>query len=94
MATELLKEFDLQKLVTLSPLPGFAAWVNHRLLVQAQERGGTPEGDLAEQLLRHLDGDAWLSCPEAEGVVRPWLMRACAMYLLKEKRRLVGDVQA
>lgn len=87
VATELLKEFDLQTLVTLSPLPGFAAWVNHRLLVQARERSGTPEGDLAERLLVHLENDAWLSCHEAEAVVRPWLMRAAAVYLLWEKRR-------
>ncbi|KAL6777905.1 hypothetical protein ACKKBG_A16160 [Auxenochlorella protothecoides x Auxenochlorella symbiontica] len=87
VATELLKEFDLQTLVTLSPLPGFAAWVNHRLLVQARERSGTPEGDLAERLLVHLENDAWLSCHEAEAVVRPWLMRAAAVYLLREKRR-------
>lgn len=89
VAKKLLKEFDsLNTLVTLSPVPGFAAWLRRRLLARRDGGEATPaEAEEAGELLDQLEAHAWLYNAELEAELRPRLMGLCTQYLLTVRRR-------
>jgi malonyl-CoA decarboxylase len=82
----LQKEFALTTFVTLSPIPGFTQWLRRRLDREAGSAYDRVAAD-ADALRLALAGDAWLLDPGAEAQVKPKLLRLCAHYLLREKRR-------
>jgi malonyl-CoA decarboxylase len=67
--------------VTLSPVPGFARWLNKGLaeadarVVTAQERGA----------LAGLQSDGWLASPDVEARLKAPMMNLAARYLLAAK---------
>ena len=89
VAKKLVKEFDsIKTVVTLSPVPGFAAWLRRRLLAEVDGPDATVEGaERATRLLDQLEAHAWLYNPELEAELRPRLMALCAEYLLTVRRR-------
>jgi malonyl-CoA decarboxylase len=71
---------ELQTFVTLSPVPGFARWLADELkesesLLTADDKA----------VLSRLDGDAWVHDSALAQDIRPHLLRAAALYLLKAK---------
>jgi malonyl-CoA decarboxylase len=79
---ELARELPtLTTFVTLSPVPGFARWLNRALtgpdtsIVSAQERTA----------LATLTGDAWLASPQSEARLAPIVLALGARYLLSAK---------
>ena len=89
LATELPR---LKVFATLSPVPGFRAWLERHsratsgdLLLPAERSaiealgGEAPERDLAALLDRHAD-------PRIAAALRDPLIRLCARYLLQERR--------
>jgi malonyl-CoA decarboxylase len=73
---------ELDTFVTLSPVPGFGKWLATQL--KDSEDGLLPAEDKAA-LSAHLDGDGWVHDPDRAAQVRPHLLRAAALYLLKAK---------
>ncbi len=84
----------LKVFATLSPVPGFRAWLDTRIaeapdeiLLPAERTAidglgeGVPERDLPA-LLSHPD---WQAEPRVAAVLREPLMRLCARYLLRER---------
>jgi malonyl-CoA decarboxylase len=78
---ELKRELpDLSTFVTLSPAPGFAAWLDRELkgeggLLSAEDR----------EALNAARSDGWLDGEDKAEALRPRLMRAAAIYYLKAK---------
>jgi malonyl-CoA decarboxylase len=72
---------NLATFVTLSPMPGFAAWLD------AERRADLPNGLVAEDrdALRALDEPGWHEDPAALERLRKPLLSAAASYLLKAK---------
>ncbi len=73
---------QLRTFATLSPVPGFAAWLN-------EERTAGREGLLTEEqrgLLNALNEPGWQDDPEVAGRLQTQLLRLCAHYLVREKR--------
>ncbi len=66
----------LKGYVTLSPLPGFAAWLR-------SERTKTPPA--AADPFVAIDDPKWIENPEARKAARPHLLQAAARYLLEAK---------
>ena len=78
---ELRRELpELEIFCTLSPVPGFAAWLAHQL---ADEASLLPAED--REALSRLHGDDWLHDPDLAAAIRPPLLRAAAIYFLKAK---------
>ncbi len=82
VAEELTRELpSLRTFVTLSPVPGFGAWLRHERdlrhpgLLTAEER----------HALRALDQPGWFENPQAVRAVKPALLTAVARYLLDAK---------
>ncbi len=74
---ELRRELpELRTFVTLSPAPGFAAWL-------ATDDGLLPAED--REALTALQADDWLKDPARAEAIRPHLLRAAALYFLKAK---------
>jgi malonyl-CoA decarboxylase len=72
---------DIATFVTLSPVPGFAAWLAH-------ERGAATSNVLTAQdrvALANLDNDGWWQMAETRNPVRDPLMRAAAWYFLHQR---------
>ncbi|TAM87272.1 malonyl-CoA decarboxylase [bacterium] len=70
---------SLKTFSTLSPIPGFRAWLEH-----ADEKAA---GDNSPHTLRAmLAKRSWYRDPEAAEALREPLMRLCAHYLLEERR--------
>jgi len=92
LAAELPK---LKVFATLSPVPGFRAWLTKAgerpdLLLPAEARAlaaAAGNGAAPPALGSLLDRPEWLSDPAAAAVLREPLMRLCAHYLLQEKGR-------
>lgn len=92
----LVQEFPrLRQFATLSPLPGFGAWLDARLaggvgprkwpaaLTEQLTGGARSPADGLRRLLRQtIDGNG----PE-DPALKAWLTRECALYLLREKKR-------
>jgi malonyl-CoA decarboxylase len=68
---------QLKRFVTLSPLPGFIAWL-HRL--------GEAESGATEELLARLEEPSWTDDEAARNALGEALMPLAARYLLQEKR--------
>jgi malonyl-CoA decarboxylase len=73
---------ELDTFVTLSPVPGFGKWL-------AGQFGDAEGGVLSEEdkaaLAAYLDGDGWVHDADRAAQVRPHLLRAAALYLLRAK---------
>ncbi len=93
---ELAREFKgLKTFATLSPIPGFRAWLDGVLAAEGEgvmaagearalaEHAGCDDG--AEALRALLDGP-WHADEAAKAALERPLMRLCARYLLSEKR--------
>jgi malonyl-CoA decarboxylase len=86
----------LKTFATLSPVPGFRAWLDREcetspatLLPQADWLAieGLGEGSGHGALRALLDRPDWYNNPRIAQVLREPLMRLCARYLLRERRR-------
>jgi len=74
VANDLLQEFrSLRTVATLSPIPGFVAWL--------ERRGGDEE-----PLMSMLSRRSWHRDPEVALALKEPLLRLCAHYLCEEKR--------
>ena len=83
VAADLASELpQLKTFATLSPIPGFAAWLREAL--GRPERGALAGVD--RQQLAALDAADWPDDPEAAEGLRLPLSRLCAQYLAREKR--------
>jgi malonyl-CoA decarboxylase len=74
---------DIRTYATLSPIPGFAAWLSE--LRTALPASPLVEGDQAT--LELLDHPGWEQSQEAVAALRPVLSRLCAHYLVRAKDR-------
>ena len=82
VVTELQAEnLGLKSFVTLSPIPGFRAWLNG--LTVERKRGLAGE---EANLLDAIEANNWHKKPQVERQVRPLLLRLCAHYLLNERK--------
>ncbi|MDG2112220.1 MAG: malonyl-CoA decarboxylase family protein [Actinomycetota bacterium] len=92
VATELMRELsDIKYFATLSPIPGFRAWLAARL-----EEGTTFDGvELVEGVVPHELGDllrtaladhTWYAVPGLVGPLEPVLRQLVAHYLLEARR--------
>ncbi len=99
---ELTEEFEnLKTFATLSPIPGYRPWLDGKLtklarrkkieLLNGSERKAlvplsqqTQEAALLQELLARPD---WHRNPELAAALKAPLMRLCARYLAKEKRK-------
>jgi malonyl-CoA decarboxylase len=73
---------QLKRFVTLSPLPGFMAWLQR--LIEAQNGAIPPQ---THELLMRLDDPAWIDDAETREALGDALMPLAARYLLQEKRQ-------
>jgi malonyl-CoA decarboxylase len=69
---------QLKRFVTLSPLPGFMAWL---------QRLGESDPGTTEELLTRLEAPGWIDDATARDALGDALMPLAARYLLQEKRR-------
>lgn len=85
---------NLKNFATLSPIPGFCAWLDQelgekgtQLLLPHELRNlSTLFPEEAQMLTALRDPNTWLKKPEIEEAVREPLMRICALYLTEAKR--------
>ena len=83
VAEDLGREFPrLKTFSTLSPIPGFRAWLRESMKDIGAVPGG---GDLVEQL-RMIEEPDWHTRPEAVKALEEPMLRLCAYYLLHAKR--------
>ena len=77
---ELAREFpNVQTYSTLSPIPGFRRWLDKAARNDVLDRATRAAYD-------EIQSDAWLDDPKAVRRLKKPLMRACAHYLISEKR--------
>jgi malonyl-CoA decarboxylase len=82
VVTDLAREQpQLKRFVTLSPLPGFMAWMNR--LIEADSGSLAPE---IRALLTRLDDPGWVDDAAARDALGNALMPLAARYLVQEKR--------
>ncbi len=82
MVVDLLREEPrLKSFATLSPIPGFRAW-----LAGATEAGETGLDDDERERLRRLEERGWHRDAELAEALREPLLHLCARYLLEAKR--------
>jgi len=93
VANELARDLpEIHHYATLSPIPGFRAWLEERLLESEPfakvrlDPDGPSGAELLDLLRRALDDDTWYAVPELVGPLEPVLRRLCAHYLLEAKR--------
>lgn len=93
VATELTRELpDIRYFATLSPIPGFRAWLADRLAKGTTfdgvslEEEGSPPAELVELLGRALADDTWYAVPALVGPLEPVLRQLVAHYLLEARR--------
>jgi malonyl-CoA decarboxylase len=85
----------LKIFATLSPLPGFRAWLSRErqrpdLLLPAEAKAlaaAVGNGAAAPDLVQLLDRPGWHEDPDLSEVMRDPLLRLCARYLVLEKGR-------
>jgi malonyl-CoA decarboxylase len=91
---------NLQTFATLSPVPGFRAWLDRRFaegargMLTREERGKLAAAIKGEggwlagkgDLKRSLAGDGWIAKPELAAALEAPLTRLCASYLIDAKR--------
>jgi malonyl-CoA decarboxylase len=73
---------QLKRFITLSPLPGFMAWL--RRPIEADNGSRAPETD---KLLTLIDDPGWIDDAAARDSLSDALMPLAARYLLQEKRQ-------
>lgn len=88
---ELSRELpQLEHFATLSPIPGFRAWLNRLVADGAVERvvAGSDDvpPDVGALLARALDDPTWYAVPDLVVPLEPVLCRLCVHYLLTERR--------
>ncbi len=71
----------LRTFATLSPVPGFARW-----LEQAASAGEPVIGEREREALQLLEDASWHQDPQKRESLRPVLLRLCAHYLVRVKR--------
>ncbi len=76
------ENLGLKSFVTLSPIPGFRAWLNGLTLERKRELAGEDASALDA-----LQISNWYKRPQVEHAVRPVLLRLCIHYLVKERNR-------
>ena len=76
------ENLGLKSFVTLSPIPGFRAWLSGLTLQRRRELAGD-----SAAALDALEGPNWYTKPPLEQKVRPVLLGLCAHYLLNERKR-------
>lgn len=82
VVTELEAEnLGLKSFVTLSPIPGFRAWLNGLTLERKSELAGE-----SADVLSALQTRNWHKKPQVEQQLRPVLLRLCAHYLVNERK--------
>jgi malonyl-CoA decarboxylase len=82
VADELRRELpQLDTFVTLSPVPGFAAWLARQL----KDEGGLLDAGDKAVLSRLSEGPDWVNDPDLDASLRPRLLRAAALYFLEAK---------
>jgi malonyl-CoA decarboxylase len=74
---------SLEYYATLSPAPGFRAWLNEELAA-AQSAAGLSASE--REYLSHLDGGSWYEDSLKAQQLKPLLLYLCAYYLLNVKR--------
>jgi malonyl-CoA decarboxylase len=74
---------DLRLFATLSPVPGFAAWLER---TRRQQVPPDPLSAADRGALAALHDRYWYEKPEVAEALRPVLMRACAAYLVLAKQ--------
>jgi malonyl-CoA decarboxylase len=72
---------NLRTFVTLSPVPGFAAWLARERMAE----GSACLDTAAKEMLMVLDEPAWHEDAETVGEIRAILLPAAAYYFLKAK---------
>lgn len=83
VAEDLGREFPrLKTFSTLSPVPGFRAWLQEAMPELSASPGGA---ELAEQL-RSIDQPDWQTRLESSKAIEEPVLRLCAFYLLHAKR--------
>lgn len=99
VVTELSTQFpQIKTFATLSPVPGFRAWLDPKLeksegelLINATEGKAilqlTEQTGSAEKALLGLLNTEWHKDPKAVELLKPILMRLCAHYLIEEKKK-------
>jgi malonyl-CoA decarboxylase len=81
----LAEEFpELKQYATLSPIPGFRAWLNEQLKA-LQPAVALTESERAQ--LSQLDSERWYENEGLAAQLKPLLMHLCASYLVNAKRR-------
>jgi malonyl-CoA decarboxylase len=73
---------QLRSFATLSPIPGFRAWLD-----QALDRDDAVVSSEARAALMRLTLPDWHRDPATAEALKPWLMGLCAHYLVREQRR-------
>ncbi len=79
---------ELATFVTLSPVPGFAAWLAREREAPDSEALGAED----RALLAALDDRGWMDDPEAAERLRPVMSRACAWYLVNARNGRGGVI--
>jgi len=80
---ELSREFPRLKIfATLSPIPGFRAWLDAMM----PEISASARGAEAVELFKHLQEPDWFSKPDVAARLQPLLMPLCAYYLIEAKK--------
>lgn len=87
---------NVKTFATLSPVPGFRAWLDGQLTRKATTLFTTEERQLLQEALSSssaLETDlktaltgAWAESSSLAAALQPWLVRQCATYLAKEKK--------
>lgn len=97
-AAKVLEEFPLvDKLSTLSPIPNYRIWLLERIKNDVSETFTRDERTVIENLLRSADlhsalkktlgNSLWMNNRDMVEALKVPLIRSCARYLYKEKRR-------
>jgi len=76
------ENLGLKSFVTLSPVPGFRAWLNGLTVERKYELAGQEAAALDA-----VQANNWSKGLQVEQQVRPLLLRMCAHYLLNERKR-------
>jgi len=75
------ENLGVKSFVTLSPIPGFRAWLNGLTLERKHELVGQEA-----KVLDAMQASNWYKRPQVEQQVRPLLLRLCTHYLLNERK--------
>ena len=87
VAEDLGREFPrLKTFSTLSPIPGFSAWLSDTDTLERLAQSTGPGGSALVKQLQALDETDWHTRAALSEALEPPLLRLCAYYLLHAKR--------